>query len=177
MMKIKKFNGLPFLLVSLILAPVTVSNSCRNTGDQFCGRDKGGISLDFSSLPADTPLVMFTVDQVVGIRLYDPVIREGAALWCRGHRELPQGSGNWEDAAVIFLFSKLPCNVSSITAEVHGHGKEARMVAAQRDGTTQTAICPGNRRILTLSTPTRDNPFIYAILSGQEAQWINFKLE
>jgi hypothetical protein len=67
--------------------------------------------------------------------------------------------------------------VCVITADVHGHGNEARIVAAQRDGTTQTAVCPGDKKVLKLNAATKDNPFIYAILSGQEAEWLSFKLE
>jgi len=176
-MKTKKLTSLWFFQVSLIMAIMLVLNSCNDGDERVCCRDKGGISLDFSSLPVGSPLVMFNVDKVVGIRLYDQVKRDGTSLWCRGSQEVPPGSGNWEDAAVMFLFCRLPCNVCAITAEVHGHGNEARIVAAQRDGTTQTAVCPGDKKILKLNAATKDNPFIYAILSGQEAEWLNFKLE
>ena len=176
-MKIKKFTGLRFVLVSLIAVLILVLNCCHHGDEKVCCSNTGGISLDFSSLPVGSPLVMFTVDKVVGIRIYDRIQRDGTSLWCRGSQEVPPGSGNWEDAAVMFLFCRLPCNVCAITAEVHGHGNEARIVATQRDGTTQTAVCPGNTKILKLNTATKDNPFIYAILSGQEAEWLSFKLE
>ena len=176
-MKIKKLTSLWFVQISLILVLMLVLNSCRHGGEKVCCSETGGISLDLSSLPVGTPLVMFTLDKVVGIRLYDEIKREGTSLWCRGSQEIPPGSGNWEDAAVMFLFCRLPCNVCVITAEVHGHGNEARIVAAQQDGTTHTAVCPGNQKVLKLNTATKDNPFIYAIFSGQEAEWISFKLE
>lgn len=176
-MKVKKLTGFWFIQASLILALMLVLNSCHHGDKKVCCSNTGGINLDFSSLPVGAPLVMFTVDKVVGMRLYDQVKRNGTSLWCRGSQEVPPGSGNKEDAAVIFLFCRLSCNVCAITAEVHGHGNEARIVATQRDGTTQTAICPGDQKTLKLNTATRDNPFIYAILSGQEAEWLSFKLE
>lgn len=176
-MKIKKLTSLWFLLVSLILALILVLTNCHQGSEKDCCLNTKGINLDFSSLPVGTPLVMFTLDKVVGIRLYDEIKRDGTSLWCFGREEVPPGNGNWEDAAVMLLFCRLPCNVCAITAEVHGHGNEARIVAAQRDGTTHTAVCPGNKKVLRLNTATRDNPFIYAILSGQEAEWLNFKLE
>jgi hypothetical protein len=177
MMKTKKLTSLWFVPFSLILALTLVMNSCSDGDEKACCSSTGGISLDFSSLPVGTPLVMFTVDNVVGIRLYDQVKRESNSLWCRGRQEIPPGSGNWEDAAVLFLFCRLPCNVCAITAEVHGHGNEARIVATQRDGTTHTAVCPGDQKVLKMNAATKDNPFIYAILSGREAEWLSFRLE
>jgi hypothetical protein len=177
MMKIKKLTGLWVVQVSLILALILVLNSCHQGDEKVCCRDTGGINLDFSSLPVGTPLVMFTMDKVIGIRLHDRVKRDGTSLWCRGSQEVPPGSGNWEDAAVMFLFCRIACNVCVITAEVNGHGNETRIVATQQDGTTQTAVCPGNKKVLKLNAATKDSPFIYAILSGQEAEWLSFKLE
>ena len=176
-MKIKKLIGSRLVQVSLIIALILVLNSCTDGDEKVCCSETGGISLNFSSLPVGSPLVMFTVDRVVGLRIYDEIKYDGTSLWCRGSQEVPPGSGNREDAAVLFLFCRLPCNVCVITAEVHGHGNEARIVASQRDGTTQTALCPGNKKILKLNAATKDNPFIYAILSGQEAEWISLKLE
>jgi hypothetical protein len=177
MMKVLKLKSLWFLQIFLILLLMLLLNSCSDGGEKVCCSNTGGINLNFSSLPVGFPLVMFTVDKVIGIRLYDQVKREGTSLWCVGRVEVPPGSGNWEDAAVMFLFSRLPCSVCAITAEVHGHGNEARIVATQRDGTTQTAVCPGDQKILKINAATKDNPFIYAILSGGEAEWLSFKLE
>ncbi len=175
-MKIKKLTFLWLVKVSLITALSLVLNSCGGD-EKVCSEtgETGGISLNFSSLPP-WPLVMFTIDQVDGIRIYDEIIREGTSLWCRGREEVPPGSGNWKDAAVILLFYRLPCNVCKITTEAHGHGNEARIAATQRDGTTQTAVCLGDKRVLKLYA-RKDNPFIYAILSGQEAEWLGFRLE
>jgi hypothetical protein len=174
MMKSKKLTFLWFVQVGMVLVLMLVLNNCG--GDEtVCCREAGGINLDFSSLPGEN-LVMFTVDGVVGIRIYDEIKGDGTSLWCRGSEEVPTGSGNREDAAVMLLFSKLSYNVCAIRAEVHGHGYEAHIAAAQRDGTTQTAVCPGNKSVLTLHA-AEDNPFIYAILSGQEAEWIKFRLE
>ncbi len=172
-MKIKKLTFLWLVKVSLIAALTLVLDSCG--GDEKVCSYTGGISLDFSSLPSE-PLVMFTIDQVDGIRIYDEIKHLDTSLWCRGREEVPPGSGNWKDAAVILLFYRLPCNVCKITTEAHGHGNEARIAATQRDGTTQTAVCPGDKRVLKLYA-RKDNPFIYAILSGQEAEWLGFRLE
>ncbi len=163
-----------FAQICLITLLTLVMSSCGCDKKVGC-LDTGGINSDFSSLPPG-PLIIFTVDNVDGIRLYRLVKREGASLWCIGDEEVPPGSGNRKDAAVMLLFHRLPCKVSVITAEVHGHGHVARMVVTQPDGTTQTAICPGDKRVLTLHAEV-DNPFIYAILSGQEAEWLKFRLE
>jgi hypothetical protein len=173
-MKIKKFTLLWFVQVSLILVLLLALNSCNHADENVCCSGTGGINLDFSSLPMGTPLVMFTVDKVDGIRIYDEIKREGTSLRCEGRVEVSPGI--WKDAAVMLLFHRLSCNVCKITTKVHGHDHEARIAATQRDGTTQTAVCPGDNRVLTLNA-TQDNPFIYAILSGQEAEWITFRLE
>jgi hypothetical protein len=176
-METKKSALLCFVQVSLIAALVMISlvfNSC-GTDEKEC-RDAGGINLDFSHLPSGFLPAVFTVDKVTGIRIYDRVKRAGSSLWLTGIEEFPPGSGNKKDAAVMLLFSQLPCHVSAITAEVHGHGSEARIMATQRDGTTQTTVCTGGRQVLTLNA-TRDNPFIWVILSGQEAEWLKFQLE
>ena len=175
-MKIRKLSFLRFVQFSLIAASMLVLNSCHNGDENVCCLATGGISLDLSSLPAGTPLVMFTVDKVDGIRIYNTIEYDGDSLWCRSSEEIPPGSGIRKDAAVMLLFHRLPCNVCKITTEVHGHGNEARIKATQRDGTTQTAVCPGDRRVLKLYA-TKDNPFIYAIPTGQEAEWIGFRLE
>lgn len=170
-MKIKRNSLLRFVQISLIAAFALVLYHCGGN-ENICCPGTGGISLDFSSLPPG-PLVMFTVNRVDGIRIYSDVKREGNSLRCFGKEEV--SPGNWKDAAVILLFHKLPCNVCIITVEVDGHGPEARISAAQRDGTAQMAVSR-DRRIMTLHA-TADNPFIYAVLSGREAEWIRFKLE
>jgi hypothetical protein len=173
--KIKKLMLLWFVQISLITALSLVMNSCSDGDEKMCS-ETGGIRLDFSSLATGTPLVMFTVDKVVGIRIYDEIKHLNTSLWCRGREEVPSNSGNWKDSSVMLLFHRLPCSVCMITTEVHGHGHEARIVAAQKNGTTQTTVCPGDKRLLKLYAQ-KDNPFIWAILSGQEAEWLGFRLE
>lgn len=173
-MKTKELRLFRFVQICLIAALTIALSSCG--GDKKVGcLDTGGITPDFSSLPPG-PLAMFSLDKVDGIRVYHLVKREGASLWCIGSEEVYPGSGNRKDAAVMLLFHKLPCKVSAITAEVHGHGHVARMAATQPDGTTQTTICPGDKQVLTLHAEA-DNPFIYVVLSGQEAEWIKLRLE
>jgi hypothetical protein len=176
MMKIRKMTYFWFVPLSLILVLAVVLSSCQPGDKKACCLERGGISLDFSSLPLGTPLVMFTVNNLVGVRIHDRIYVEGTSLWCRGSEEVPPGSGHWQDAAVMLVFSRVSCRICALSAGVHGHGHEARIVATQQDGTTQTAVCPGNQRTLKLKA-TRDNPFIYAILSGQEAEWLSFRLE
>ncbi|MDQ1354122.1 MAG: hypothetical protein QG657_4431 [Acidobacteriota bacterium] len=173
-MRIKKLTLLRFAKICLIVALTLVLSSCGTDKKAGC-LDTGGINPDFSSLPPG-PLVMFSIDKVDGIRIYRLVKREGASLWCLGGEEVPPGSGNRKDAAIMLLFHRLPCKVSIITAEVYGHGHVARMVATQPDGTTQTALCPGDKQVLTLHADA-DNPFISVILSGQEAEWLKLRLE
>jgi hypothetical protein len=173
-MKSKALSLLIFFQICQVAALIFLLNGCR--GDEKARRDEGGINLDFSQLPSGLLPAVFTVDKVTGIRIYDNVKRVGSSLWLIGREEVPPGSGNKKDAAVMLLFSQLPCNVSVITSEAHGHGSEARIVAAQRDGATQTAVCSGGKQLLTLNA-ARDNPFIWVILSGQDVEWIKFKLE
>ncbi len=170
----KKPVFLQLVKISLIVSLALVLTRCDHGNEKVCCVETGGIALNFSSVPPG-PLVIFTLNRVDGFRVYNTIRRDGRSLWCRGSEEVPPNSGNWKDAAVMLLFHKLSCSVCVITADVHGHGSEARISAAQRDGTTQTAVCR-DRRVLTLDA-TGDNPFIYAVLSGQEAEWIHFKLE
>ena len=172
-MKIKRAILLQGVLLTLVILLAWITGSCTCGEKSGCCAGSGGINLDFSSLPTGTLPAVFTVDKVDGVRIYDEIRGGGASLWCHGSREV--APGNWKDAAVMLLFGKLPCRVCTISAEVHGHGPEARLVAVQQDSSTQTAVCPGDQRVLTLKA-TVDNPFIYAILSGQEAQWLSFQL-
>lgn len=143
-----------------------------------CCSEIGGISLDFSTattLPVGV-LVTFTFGGVEFTRVYSEISFGGSSLKCTGSEEVPPGSGNFNDAAVRLDFGTLPCLVCKILAEVDGHGPEARLVGRLRDGTTQTAVCPGDKRTLTLTTGP-DKPFISATLSGQEAEWFGILLE
>lgn len=164
-----------FFPVSLVLVLTLVLNSCGGDA-KVCCSEKGGIVLDFSSLPTSTLPAVFTLDKVTGIRIYNQVKRTCTSLLLLGREEVPPGSGNWKDAAIMLLFYQLPCQVCTITYEVHGHGYEARIVATQQNGTTQTAVCPGDRRVLTLHAD-RENPFTWVILSGQEAEWLKIRME
>lgn len=173
-MEVKNF-GFWLVRVGLVVVVGLGLTACGGNGEEKAGcGEGGGISLDFSNLPAGN-LVMFTVDKVTGIRLYDEIMGGGTSLWCRNSQESPPGSGKWKDAAVILFFCGLSCRVSAVTAEVHGHGNQARISATQTDGTTQAALCPGDKQVLTLNA-AEDNPFIYAVLSGREAEWISLKL-
>lgn len=173
-MRIKELTLFRFAQICLIAGLMIVLDSCGGN-EKVCCLDTGGINPDFSSL-SPGPLAMFSLDKIDGIRIYQIVKSEGTSLWCIGSEEAPPGSGNCKDAAVMLLFHRLPCKVTVITAEVHGHDHLARMVAAQPDGTTQTAICPGDKQVLTIHAET-DNPFIYVILSGQKAEWLKLRLE
>ena len=171
----KRTKCLRFVQISLIVVLTLALTSCG--GDKgVCCSEIGRINLDFSTLPMGTPLVMFAVDKVVGIRIYEEIRCDGTSLWCVGKEEVPPNPGNWKDAAVMLLFSRLPCKVCTITAEVHGHGREARIAATQQDGTTHTTVCSGDKKVLKLNA-AKSNPFIYAILSGQEAEWLSFRIE
>lgn len=173
-MKSKKVRFWPGRIVLVVVVGLVLT-ACGGNGDEKAGcGEGGGISLDFSSLPAGN-LVMFTAGKVTGIRLYDKIMGGGTSLWCSGSQESPPGSGKWKDAAVILFFCGLSCDVGAITTEVHGHGNQARISATQKDGTTQTVLCPGDKQVLTLNA-AEDNPFIYAVLSGREAEWISLTL-
>ncbi len=142
-----------------------------------CCSEIGGIGLDFSTLPFPAgPLPPeFTFERVDFTRIWDRIEYDEKSLWCFGSVEWPPGSGDRHDATVKLVFCMLPCQVCEIYAEVDGHGPEAHLVGTHLDGTTQTAVCPGDRRTLTLATEP-NNPFISATLSGQEAEWISIKL-
>jgi len=174
-MKSKRSIFLWVVVAALVIASISVMDGCRRD-EQVCCPGKGGISLAFSSLPPGPLPAVFNVDKVTGIRVYDRIERLGTSLWCLGKQEVPPNSGHWKDAAVMLLFSQLPCRVCLISATVHGHGHEARLLAVQQDGTTQAAVCPGGKQVLTLQS-TRDNPFTWAILSGQKAEWFQFRLQ
>ena len=164
-----------FAIVCLIAVLILIPSSCRDD-EKACCTGAGKSTLHFSQLPLAPLPTVFTVDKVTAIRIYGEIKREGTSLRLLGWQEVPPGSGNKKDAAVMLLFSPLSCLVCAVTAEVHGHGTEARIVATQRDGTTQIAVNPGGKQILTLMA-SRDNPFIWVILSGQNAEWLHFQLE
>jgi hypothetical protein len=141
-----------------------------------CCSEMGERHLDFSTLPGPPgPLpATFSFCGVKFTRIWREIKKEGGSLWCWGSEEWPPS--NWHDATVELDFTQLPCLVCKIVAEVDGHGPEARLVGRLKDGTTQTAVCPGDKRTLTL-TASPGNPFIFATLSGQEAEWFGIRLE
>lgn len=142
-----------------------------------CCSELGGVSLDFSALPFPAgPLPpVFTFGNVEFVRIWDEIQFRDGWLWCYGSEEWPKGTGNWHDATVRLDFSTLPCQVCKIVADVDGHGPEAHLEGRLRDGTTQTAVCH-DRQTLTLATDP-GNPFISAMLSGQEAEWFGMHVE
>ena len=140
-----------------------------------CIDEMGGINLNFAALPPGPVIGPIPLNGVLFTRVFDEIRPDGSSLLCLGSEEVPPGSGNWKDATVLITFSALPCKVCTIIAEVDGHGPEARLVARHQDATTQTASC-NDLQVLTLSAPP-DNPFVSATLSGQEAEWISFRLE
>jgi len=135
-----------------------------------CG-EKGGIKLDLSALPfpPGTVLVHFTFGEVDFVRIWD-TIQFGETLMCNGSEQ--DSAGVWHDATVRLYFCTLPCLVYEIVAEVDGHGPEATLTGYLSDGTHQSAVCPGDRRSLHLAA-SRENPFVSAELSGQEAEWFS----
>lgn len=159
----------------LILVFLLVWQGCATEKKECCA-GKGQSTLFFSQLPAGPLPAVFTVDKVTAIRIYGGVQQKGGSLWLQGQEEVPPGSGNKKNAAVMLLFSQLSCQVCAITADVNGHGSEARLVAAQQNGTTQTALCDGGKQLLTLYA-TRQNPFVWVILSGQNAQWLHVQVQ
>ena len=151
-------------------------NGSEFGGDMVCCIDEtGGINLNFAALPPGPVIGPIPLDGVLLTRVFDEIRPDGSSLLCLGSEEVPPGSGIWKDATVLITFSALPCKVCRIIAEVNGHGPEARLVATHQDGTTQTAAAP-DLQTLTLGAPP-DNPFVAATLSGQEAEWISFRLE
>jgi hypothetical protein len=141
-----------------------------------CLSEIGGLGLDFSTLPfPDGPLPsVFVFGGVRFTTVWRRIEKGRGALWCYGAEESPPG--NWNDATVQLDFDKLSHVVCEITAEVNGHGPEARLEGYQLGGQTQTAVCPGDKRTLKLSA-SPGNPFTFARLSGQEAEWSVIHLE
>jgi hypothetical protein len=127
------------------------------------------ISLDFSGLsgiPTVVNGVLFTV-------IWKDVEFLDDSLWCLGSEESP--AGVWHDATTKMDFQMLPCNVCKITAEVHGHGPEAKLEGKLLKGGSVVATSH-SKQTLTINAPP-DNPFVSAILSGQEAEWRGIRLE
>lgn len=141
-----------------------------------CCSAMGGLHLDFSTLPfPDGPLPsVFKFEDVLFTRFWEKVEKRNGALCCIGSEESPPGK--WNEATTHLGFDELPCTVCKIVAEVDGHGPEARLTAYHLNGAVQTAVCPGDKRTLMLSASLED-PFKFATLSGQEAEWFWVCLE
>jgi hypothetical protein len=148
--------------------PVTCTAVC-------CG-ETGGIKLDYQSLPFPTGTLppLFTFEDVVFTRIWDEIAFNGDALECLGSEEFPPGT--WNDATVRLDFGSLSCGVCSIVAECAAHGPEARLEAYMLGGGTQVAVCPDDRGTVSLTT-SADAPFMWTLLTGQEAEWFAMSLE
>ncbi len=140
-----------------------------------CFDETGGIDLNFAALPPGPITAPVPLDGTLITRVFNEIRPDGSSLLCLGSEEVPPGSGNWKDATVLITFSALPCKVCKIIAEVHGHGPVARLVARHQDATTQTASAPDLQTLILTAPP--DNPFVSVRLSGQEAEWISFRME
>lgn len=131
-----------------------------------------GIKLDLSALPFPPgPLPpSFTFEGVEFTRIWHR-IELGNALWCYAGEEFPPGT--WNDATVRLDFRKLPCLVCEIVGDVNPHGPEARLTGTLWDGTSQTAVSPGSTAVTLQLAASPENPFIFAELSGREAEWFS----
>lgn len=136
-----------------------------------CLSEIGGRHLHFSALKyPDGPLPpVFYFEGVKFTTIWKTIRKDSGALWCYGGDQ-----GN--DATVEMDFGKQSHGVCQITAEVHGHGPEARLVGYQDNTPPQAAVCPGDKCVLTL-TASPEKPFMSARLSGQEAEWFVVHLE
>jgi hypothetical protein len=145
-------------------APLEDEQCCQETDYEFAE--------DFSGLGPGPVVPGAVLNDVEFTPIWDRIVVEGTSLRCYGSEEV---AGTWHDATVRLEFKMLPCRVYKIVADVDGHGPEARMVGRQGDRTTQTAVCPGDRRLLVLYA-NPDNPFVRVELSGQEAEWFSIRL-
>ena len=132
--------------------------------------------LCFGHLPfADGTLPLpFVFKNVTFHRVWGEIAKNEGSLWCLGSEESP--SGVWHDATVLLGFGALPCTVCKVVAEIDGHGPEATLTGYLLDGSTQTAVCPGDKQTLILTT-TQDNPFVSVAISGEEAEYCCMHLE
>lgn len=146
--------------------PANLSEGDNTTNN--CCSTISPISLDFpnAGVPIVVKGVLFTI-------LYKDVKFQDGSLWCIGSEELSPGI--WQDAAAEMDFQMLPCKVCKITAEVNGHGPEAKLEGQLLNGGSVVATAH-DRETLTISA-LPGNPFVSAILSGQEAEWMGIRLE
>jgi hypothetical protein len=144
-------------------------------GGGACCAESGGVLLEFRDLRfAPGPLPpSFTFEGVTFTRIWDEIRCDGDSLWCMGGEH---SGGVWYDATVQVIFAGLPCVVCKIETDVDGHGPDALLEGQMLSSATKSDLCPGDRRTLQVVTTT-DDPFIGAMLSGQEAQWFTMRLE
>jgi hypothetical protein len=140
-----------------------------------CCGELGGHRIDFAALPFPAgPLPPWFIFADVGFtRIWDRIEHQAGALFCFGSVEFP--ATVWNDAEVMLDFGRLRCVPCKIEADVDGHGPDARLVGHLNDGTTQTAVCPGDKRTLVLSAGA-GRYYTHASLSGQEAEWSAVRL-
>lgn len=174
-MERKTFTHWGLILCILVAILIPIQDKCTGRNNTSCSAS-GKIKLRFADLPAGVLPVFFKLDRVTGIRVYGRIKRIGTSLWLLNSEEDPPGTGNKKEAAMMFLFCQLSCKVCTISVEVNGHGREARIVATQRDGSVQTATCSGRKQILTLNA-ILNNPFTWVVFSGQDTEWLGFQLE
>lgn len=169
------------LLVLIVLVPSCVPPPAPEGGATLpgvCCREVGGIELDFEALPfapGSSLPPMFQFEGVEFVEVWEDIQFDGGSLWCYGSEESPPGSDTWHSAAVRLDFSRLPCVVCGILAEVHSGTAETGLEGRQMGGAIQTTVCSDTCG-LTL-TASVEEPFISALLSGAEAQWFSMRLE
>ncbi len=144
-------------------------------GGGACCSESGGVLLEFGDLPyAPGPLPpSVTFKGVTFTRIWDEIRCDADSLWCYGGE---QSGGVWYDAMVQLSFAGLPCAVCKIETDVDGHGPDALLEGQMLSAGITSDLCPGDRRILKVET-TKDDPFVGATLSGQEAQWFTMRLD
>jgi hypothetical protein len=134
----------------------------------------GGWGIDLTALPYPTgSLPGFFVYRAVTFTEIHEDIRFDTGLFCYGSELTAAG---WKDATVSLSLLGLPCACCAVSAEVDGHGPEARMKVFFTDSTTVTEVCPGDKRVLTVVSDL-SNPIVAIELSGQEAEWFWIKIE
>ncbi len=129
----------------------------------------GGVYIDLSALPFPVgPLPAFFVyDFLTFTEVYEDIEFSGSSLNCFGSEFV---GGVWHDATVRINLLGLSCVACAVSAEVDGHGPDARLLGHLADGTIVTDGCPGDRRVLKI-TGSLSNPIVAIELSGQEAEW------
>jgi len=168
--------GLSAVMAACTPTPTPLSEpTASGAGGGACCSESGGVLLEFRDLPfAPGPLPpSFTFKGVTFTRIWGEIRCDGDSLWCVGSE---QSGGVGYDATVQLSFGGLPCAVCKIETDIDGHGPDAQLEGQMLSAGITSHLCPGDRRILQVTT-TADDPFIGAVLSGQEAQWFTMRLE